>query len=70
MRRHYRPFAGLVALLMIGTLLAACGETAAPSAPTPAANIDSVEDLTIIWAQWSPSDYLQQLVKDYKDVAG
>ncbi len=77
MRRHYRRFAGLVALLMIGTLLAACGETAAPSAPTaapsaptPAANTDSVEDLTIIWAQWSPSDYLQQLVKDYKDVAG
>ena len=30
----------------------------------------AVEELTILWAQWDPADYLTELVKDYEDVAG
>src|SRR5262245_43584841 len=83
MGRHVRWFAGLVALFMIGSRLAAGGgppatpagqATSAPSSAgqsggAPAAS-SGVKDLTIIWAQWDPSNYLQQLVKDYKGVAG
>lgn len=78
MSRHVRRFAGLIALLMIGTMLVACGGGApttpaaggATSAPAAASSSSGVKDLTIIWAQWDPSNYLQQLVKDYKNVAG
>ena len=65
-------------------LLAACGGAAPAVAPTaapavgaataataaPAASSGNVKELTIIWAQWDPANYLQQLVKEYKDVAG
>jgi multiple sugar transport system substrate-binding protein len=46
--------------------------TAAPAAePTaaPAAGGD-VSELTIIWAEWDPSNYLQELVNEYESVAG
>ena len=26
----------------------------------------AAEQLTILWAQWDPADYLQELVKDYE----
>ncbi len=64
-------------------LLAACGGEAAPAAPTAAtggaaaptaasggAAAGGVKELTILWAQWDPANYLQQLVKDYQGVAG
>ncbi len=65
-------------------LLAACGgatpaaPTAAPAAPeapaapttAPAAPATGVSELTIIWAEWDPANYLQELVKDYKAVGG
>jgi multiple sugar transport system substrate-binding protein len=112
MKRQFRWLAGLVALLMIGTLLAACGgptataptaapaaaPTAAPAAPeptaapaaeptaapaaeptaapaaeptaAPAAAGGDVTELTIIWAEWDPSNYLQELVNEYESVAG
>jgi multiple sugar transport system substrate-binding protein len=108
MNRHYRWLGGLIVLLMLGTLLAACGgtpaaaptaapaaaaptaapaaeaptaapaaaePTAAPAAEAPtaapaASTGGDVKDLTIIWAEWDPSNYLQELVKEYKDVAG
>jgi multiple sugar transport system substrate-binding protein len=53
---------------------AAAAPTAAPAAaePTAAAGgaAGNVTQLTILWAQWDPANYLQQLVKDYKNVAG
>jgi multiple sugar transport system substrate-binding protein len=46
--------------------------TAAPAkateAPKPAAS--GVKELKILWAQWDPADYLQQLAKDYEGKAG
>src|SRR6185436_12546599 len=48
---------------------AAPAAEAATAAPAAAAGGD-VKELTIIWAEWDPSNYLQELVKDYKDVAG
>lgn len=42
----------------------------AQASAAPAANTGSVKELTIIWAQWDPSNYLQQLVKDYTAETG
>jgi multiple sugar transport system substrate-binding protein len=36
----------------------------------PAAAQEPVKDLTILWAQWDPSNYLAELVKDYETEAG
>jgi len=30
----------------------------------------AAEQLTILWAQWDPADYLQELVKDYEKKSG
>ena len=30
----------------------------------------AAETLTILWAQWDPANYLQELVKDYEKVSG
>src|SRR5512135_2411793 len=47
--------------------------TAAPAQPTtapaqPAAS--GVKELKILWAQWDPSDYLQQLANEYEKQTG
>jgi multiple sugar transport system substrate-binding protein len=48
--------------------------TAAPAAPAteaPAAPVVSgVKELTILWAQWSPADYLQQIGNLYEQETG
>ena len=36
-----------------------------PAAEEPAEEMASVDELTILWAQWPPADYLAELVKDY-----
>ncbi len=40
----------------------------ATEAPKPAAS--TVKELKILWAQWDPADYLQQLAKDYEAKTG
>ena len=30
----------------------------------------AAETLTILWAEWDPANYLQELVKDYEKVSG
>jgi multiple sugar transport system substrate-binding protein len=57
------------------TAAPAAEPTAAPAAEAPtaapaAAAGGDVKDLTIIWAEWDPSNYLQELVNDYEGVAG
>lgn len=42
--------------------------TQAPAAPAPAAG--SVKELKILWAQWDPADYLQQIGKMYEQQTG
>lgn len=81
MYRHLRLLSGLALTAMLGFLLAACGggtpaapaATTAPAAPAataaPAAS-GGVTELTILWAEWDPSNYLQQLVNEYEQVAG
>ncbi len=53
---------------------AAPAATEAPAAPAateaPAASGGDVKELKIIWAEWDPSNYLQQLVNDYEKEAG
>lgn len=90
MERRVRWMAGLLMLMLLGTILAACGSTpetpatgagstapAAQASSAPVAEASSapaaagnVKELTIIWAQWDPSNYLQQLVKDYTAETG
>src|SRR5215218_2738507 len=48
---------------------AAPAAEAATAAPAAAAGGD-VKELTIIWAEWDPSNYLQELVNDYETTAG
>ena len=43
---------------------AAAAESAAPAAA------GNVKELTIIWAQWDPANYLQQLVQQYEEETG
>jgi len=43
-------------------------EEAKPAAAAPAAG--AVKELKIIWAEWDPSNYLQQLVNDYEKETG
>jgi multiple sugar transport system substrate-binding protein len=42
--------------------------TAAPATAAPAAS--GVKQLTILWAQWSPADYLQQIGNEYEKETG
>lgn len=67
--------------LLASLILGACGGEAPPAAPAdqggssggtsnqPAAS-SNVNDLTIIWAEWDPANYLQQLVNDYTAETG
>ena len=48
---------------------------AAPAEEKPMAEVmyedaPGVDELNILWAQWDPADYLQQLVKDYEAETG
>jgi multiple sugar transport system substrate-binding protein len=69
--------------MVLSLLLAACGGTAteepAPVAEEPAAEEPAAEEppaasgvteLNILWAQWDPANYLQELVKDYEAETG
>jgi len=49
-----------IALISVVLLLAAAALFAAPA----------VKELTILWAQWDPADYLQQLCKEYEKATG
>ena len=42
--------------------------TAAPATAAPAGS--KVSELTILWAQWSPADYLQEIGKLYEKETG
>lgn len=75
-----------LALLALAVMVVACvSPTPAPAQPTaasaqptaapqptaaskPAAS--NVKELKILWAQWDPADYLQQLAKDYEAKTG
>src|SRR5580765_1079224 len=35
-----------------------------------ASGLAAAESLTILWAQWDPANYLQELVKDYEKQTG
>jgi len=77
MHKYFRGITLLVALLLIGTLLAACGGPAASTTPTNApaeqptaattGGTTSGTNLQLIWFDWQPCQALGQLVKTYKD---
>ncbi len=84
MYARMRWMAGLVVLLLLaacgggapatpvgntGTGTQAEGSPAA-AASSPAAASGNVRELTIIWAEWDPANYLQQLVQDYTAETG
>jgi multiple sugar transport system substrate-binding protein len=75
---------GIASLMLLAVVVVACGPgptapppTAAPTQPTavpaqptspPAAG--GVKELKILWAQWDPADYLQQIGKEYEKATG
>ena len=74
----------LLALLAIVAMVTACGATQAPAEPTAAPTAEQAEpmaaeaqppaegvkELTIMWAQWDPADYLQQIGQEYEKQTG
>src|SRR5688572_23557656 len=77
MLRRATALCALASILAV--LLAACGAAPPAAAPSaaPAASgqevapaASNVNELTILWAEWDPANYLQQLVNEYEDVAG
>jgi multiple sugar transport system substrate-binding protein len=79
-------FISILVLLLAAFILAACGGAAAPEEPAaeepaaeePAAEEPAAEEpaaggvteLSILWAEWDPANYLQQLVADYEAETG
>jgi ABC-type glycerol-3-phosphate transport system substrate-binding protein len=66
---------GLTLLLVM--VLAACAPAAteapaeeAPGEEAPAEEMPAVEELNIMWAQWDPADYLQQIGNMYEEETG
>jgi len=66
----------LVSLIMLMAFMVACAP-AAPAeqpaeAPTqaPVAEKPAVTEINILWAQWDPADYLQQVGKMYEEETG
>lgn len=74
----------IVLITLLAIALAACQPAATPAtqAPAPAQpaaqpttapaqpSASGVKELKILWAQWDPADYLQQLAKDYEAKTG
>lgn len=73
-----RDFVKATALGGGAIVLAACAAPAAPAVPEAAApqateapaSGSSVKELTIIWAEWDPANYLQQLGNEYEKETG
>ena len=76
----------LISLVMVVAIFAACAQPAAPAEPAaeqPAAEepataepvaeepaAPAIEELNILWAQWDPADYLQQIGNLYEEETG
>ncbi len=70
----------VVLLVLLALLAASCAAPTAPDAAAPeaaepaaggeAADASGVEELTILWAQWDPADYLQEIGNLYEEETG
>jgi multiple sugar transport system substrate-binding protein len=78
-RKLVLPLLLILAMVILAACPAAAPTTApseapaaeAPPAEAPAAPAPSgVTELNILWAQWDPADFLQQLVADYEAETG
>jgi multiple sugar transport system substrate-binding protein len=56
-------------MLILVLAVSACGPQATPAATEPPAAA-GVEELNILWAQWDPADYLQQIGNMYEQETG
>ena len=69
-----RRFVILLTLLLVWAVVAGCAtpQTASPAdtGDAPAAAAPSVDELTILWAQWDPADYLQEIGNMYEEETG
>jgi multiple sugar transport system substrate-binding protein len=63
-----KKWSGLLVGAVVVLALTGCGKKE-EQAPAPKAGA-STEQLTILWAQWDPANYLQELVKDYEKQTG
>ena len=70
----------LALMIILSFVLAACAQpTEAPAEPPaaeepaaeePAAEEPAISELNILWAQWDPADYLQQVANMYEEETG
>lgn len=75
---HKRINFAIAVLTVLALVLTACGGAATTQAPAPtsapaatqAPVASNVKELTIIWAEWDPSNYLQQLGNEYEKETG
>ena len=75
-----KRFGILAVLTTLSLVLAACGApaattapsqpTAKPGEPTSPPPAPAVTELNILWAQWDPADYLQQVANMYEQETG
>ncbi|MEZ4768081.1 MAG: extracellular solute-binding protein [Caldilineales bacterium] len=85
-RKLFLPFLLIAAMLLLAACPSAAPAPAEPAAPAdqpaaateapaepaaaPAADTSGVEELKILWAQWDPADYLQQIGNMYEEATG
>jgi multiple sugar transport system substrate-binding protein len=62
----------LLVIVVASLVLAACARPTPeePAAPTAKEEAPAVEELTIIWAEWDASKWLQQVVNEYEAETG
>ena len=68
----YKKLAFAVVLVVV-MVLTACGPAATPAPENtvvPEVGPSGVTQLTILWAQWAPADYLQQIGNLYEQATG
>jgi multiple sugar transport system substrate-binding protein len=63
----FKKYAFALTLILV-MVLSACGPAATATTVPPAAS--SIKELNILWAQWSPADYLQQIGNMYEQATG
>ncbi|MCA9869243.1 MAG: extracellular solute-binding protein [Caldilineae bacterium] len=82
-RKLYLPILLIAAMLLLAACPSAAPAPAEPAAPAdqpaaateapaeaPAADTSGIDELSILWAQWDPADYLQQVGNLYEEETG
>ena len=70
MLKKLYPLMALVTVLALAACTPAATEVATEAAPDTPPDTPAVEELKILWAEWDPADYLQQIGNLYEQETG